>query len=69
MKGDKYFNQEDALKQVGKELDRAIWIRSILLVIMTYVALTCTIMRIKHPEYTETQLLMATPRALVWNFK
>jgi hypothetical protein len=33
-----------------------------------YCSAMCTVMRFKHPEYTETQLLMSLKRAIVWDF-
>lgn len=67
-------NQHDQLRQyafkkVEKELNRKYYISLITLIVGIYLAITCTIMRFSHPEYTETELFMAIPRALVWNFK
>ena len=33
------------------------------------IALTTMIDRFKHPEYTETQLLLNLPNSFVWDFK
>ena len=33
-----------------------------------YCSAMCTVMGFKHPEYTETQLLMSLKRAIVWDF-
>lgn len=35
-------------------------------VILLYVAIISCILRVRHPEMTETQLSFALPRALIW---
>lgn len=74
MKGDKYFNQheqslQDAFSKVEKKLKLKYYISLIIFIVGIYLTITCAIMRFSHPEYSETELFMAIPRALVWNFK
>lgn len=45
------------------------WWFKILWLIALYIVITTMIMRFKHPEYSETELFLKTPQAMMLNFK
>lgn len=44
-------------------------LKLLLITFVLYTAVTCMIMRFAHPEYTETELFLNLPKALILNFK
>ena len=42
---------------------------ALLVTFCLYCAAVATIMRFRHPEYTETELFLSLGDAIVWNFK